>query len=75
VSVLEINCAAKVATLNNMSFPCRIGRDGYVAQSHGREGDGKTPLGNYVLRFGLYRADRLPAPRSSLTFRALQRSL
>jgi len=39
----------------------------------GREGDAKTPLGNYVLRFGLYRADRLGKPPSELTFRRLQK--
>lgn len=38
----------------------------------GREGDAKTPLGEYALRFGLYRADRLPPPRSVLTFRPLR---
>jgi len=38
----------------------------------GREGDAKTPLGEYHLRFGLYRADRLPRPRSPLTFRPLR---
>lgn len=38
----------------------------------GREGDAKTPLGAYRLRFGLYRADRLPRPRSELTFRPLR---
>jgi L,D-peptidoglycan transpeptidase YkuD (ErfK/YbiS/YcfS/YnhG family) len=38
----------------------------------GREGDAKTPLGDYHLRFGLYRADRLPAPQSPLTFRPLR---
>ena len=38
----------------------------------GREGDAKTPLGTYHLRFGLYRADRLSAPQSPLTFRPLR---
>ena len=40
--------------------------------AEGREGDAKTPLGEYDLRFGFYRADRLPRPMSSLTFHALQ---
>lgn len=40
--------------------------------SEGREGDAKTPLGEYSLRFGLYRADRLPRPASALTFHPLQ---
>ena len=40
----------------------------------GREGDKKTPMGHYNLRFGLYRADRLPPPKSALTFRALRQN-
>jgi len=40
----------------------------------GKEGDAKTPLGDYQLRWGFYRADRLPVPRSRLNFRALQES-
>ena len=39
--------------------------------ANGREGDAKTPLGDYTLRFGFYRADRLPKPKSKLNFRAL----
>lgn len=53
------------------AVPCRIGRGGYVPVQEGREGDWKTPLGTYQLRFGLYRADRLPRPLSGLTFRPL----
>ena len=45
--------------------------------AQGREGDAMTPLGEIHLRFGLYRADRLPAPNlvwpnADLTFRALR---
>ena len=58
--------------LNGFSAPCRIGKKGFVAGSKGREGDQKTPLGQYQIRFGLYRADRLAAPRSALTFRPLR---
>jgi L,D-peptidoglycan transpeptidase YkuD (ErfK/YbiS/YcfS/YnhG family) len=45
---------------------------GTIPVEDGREGDRKTPLGEYHLRFGLYRADRLPSPRSALTFRPLR---
>ena len=41
--------------------------------SKGREGDHKTPIGNYHMRFGLYRADRLPHPKTKLNFRALRK--
>ena len=52
-------------------LPCRIGKAGVIPMADGREGDAKTPLGEYRLRFGFYRADRLPKPKSKLTFRAL----
>lgn len=50
------------------SYPCRIGRDGTVPFERGREGDFKTPLGTYRLRYGFYRADRLPVPPGALPF-------
>ena len=48
--------------LNGSEYPLRYGKCGFTPEKHGREGDGKTPLGSYHLRFGFYRADRLPAP-------------
>lgn len=59
-------------TLGDWSAPFSFGRDGAVPQNEGREGDGKTPLGTYRLRFGLYRADRLPRPLSNLTFHSIK---
>ncbi|GLQ20541.1 L,D-transpeptidase [Algimonas porphyrae] len=47
------------------------GRAGCVPERDGREGDAKTPLGTYQLRFGLYRADRLPRPATALTLHAM----
>ena len=47
---------------------CRIGRGGVLPATSKREGDGATPRGIYPLRFGLWRADRLPPPRSRLVF-------
>lgn len=60
-------------------MPIRIGKSGFTPAARGREGDGKTPLGRYHLRFGLYRADRLPRPpagkdeRRALVFWPLQK--
>jgi L,D-peptidoglycan transpeptidase YkuD (ErfK/YbiS/YcfS/YnhG family) len=59
-------------TFGDWSAPFSFGKDGIVPQNDGREGDGKTPLGLYNLRFGLYRADRLPRPRSDLLFHPLK---
>ena len=60
-------------TCGKLRVACRIGKAGAVPMADGREGDAKTPLGTYVLRFGFYRADRLPGPPPSkgLTFHAL----
>ena len=57
---------------DRVKAPCLIGRDGYTPQALGTEGDHKTPLGTYGLRFGLFRADRLPMPKSKLNFIALR---
>lgn len=59
-------------TLGDWSVPFGFGRDGVIFQSDGREGDSKTPLGIYHLRFGLYRADRLARPASSLVFHPIK---
>ena len=67
-----MNTTTRTLLFGGKTYPCRIGRKGAVSGSLGREGDEKTPLGNYALRFGLYRTDRLPAPKNSLTFRPLR---
>lgn len=67
-----MNTSARTLQFGGKAYPCRIGRKGTIAQSKGREGDEKTPLGGYILRFGLYRADRLPKPKTNLTFRPLR---
>lgn len=67
-----VNSSARTLTFGRKNYPCRIGRKGMISGEKGREGDEKTPLGDYALRFGLYRADRLPNPKSGLTFRALR---
>lgn len=41
------------------SYLCAIGKNGYIEYDLGREGDGKTPLGQYPIRYGYYREDRL----------------
>ena len=70
--MIIVNTTACSVKFGGETYPCRIGRKGWVDGDKGCEGDEKTPLGNYNLRFGLYRADRLPLPRSDLTFRPLR---
>lgn len=69
---LRFNIKTNRVTLGPWSAPFGFGRNGPVAGHEGREGDAKTPLGIYTLRFGLYRADRLPRPRSALTLHPVQ---
>ena len=47
-----------------------LGRSGIKALK--REGDGSTPLGRFAIREVLYRADRLPRPRTKLPVRAIR---
>ncbi|TAK98207.1 MAG: hypothetical protein EPO08_19775 [Rhodospirillaceae bacterium] len=51
-------------TFGAHTYDCVLGRNG-VSQTK-REGDGATPVGRFLLRRVLYRADRLPPPRTSL---------
>lgn len=48
---------------------CALGRGGVRPDK--REGDGATPVGVFPLRRVLYRADRLPAPRTGLPVAAI----
>lgn len=69
---ISVNCAAKRIEIGDQSYLCRIGRAGFVDGTLGREGDQKTPLGDYRVRFGLYRGDRLPGPPpSEVTFHSI----
>lgn len=45
-------------------FDCTLGRTGVTIDK--KEGDGKTPVGTYPLRYVLYRADRLEKPETEL---------
>jgi len=49
---------------------CAIGRGGINNQK--QEGDGRTPIGKFMLRRVFYRPDRLDKPTTSLTVMPLQ---
>lgn len=56
--------------LGARTWPCSLGRTGI---SHAkREGDGATPAGLWRVLYGLWRADRLPRPRTLLPMRPIQ---
>ena len=52
--------------VGDATFRCAIGKGGIVAAEDKREGDLKTPKGNYPLRACYYRADKLDAPATGL---------
>ncbi len=70
--LITVNTNNKILSVGNFSCTCAIGKNGVVEYENGQEGDGKTPLGVYDLRFGLYRADRVKLPKTSLDFWPLQ---
>jgi L,D-peptidoglycan transpeptidase YkuD (ErfK/YbiS/YcfS/YnhG family) len=53
-------------------FACIIGRNGRTHLK--REGDGKTPVGTFLLRQGFYRVDRLRNPAAAMGMRVLRRN-
>ena len=71
---LIIDTSIESLQFKSLKFPCRIGKKGALDWKKGREGDQKTPIGDYHLRFGLYRNDRLAHPNSRLYFRAMRQN-
>lgn len=54
---------------DGLRLPCVIGKEGITAEK--REGDHKTPIGQFALRGCYYRPDRLEPPATSLPLIAL----
>lgn len=52
--------------IGEKSFDCVLGRAGVAYAEDKKEGDGKTPLGDFLLREVFYRADRIPEPETGL---------
>lgn len=51
-------------------YACALGRGGVHALKH--EGDGRTPAGEFALRYALYRADRMPRPKTRLPVKPIR---
>jgi len=68
-----VDTGKQILRIGAQEYPCAIGKNGAIAEQDGREGDGKTPLGTYKVRYGLYRADRITLPPSKLTFWRIHR--
>lgn len=61
-----------VFTLADKDVKAALGRTGVIPAEAKQEGDGATPLGAYLLRRVLYRADRIAPPETILPLRALK---
>ena len=68
-----VDTSKRILRIGEQEYPCAIGKYGVVPQADGREGDGKTPLGTYPIRYGLYRADRVTLPQTKLAFWRIHR--
>ncbi len=55
---------AGIARFAGRALPCAIGRGGIRADK--REGDGATPVGEWRVEFGYWRADRMARPHTSI---------
>lgn len=71
VSTLNARASRGVLRVGQRAFPCALGRSGMRATK--REGDGASPLGRHRLGDVLYRADRVPRPRTGLRVKTLRR--
>jgi L,D-peptidoglycan transpeptidase YkuD (ErfK/YbiS/YcfS/YnhG family)/very-short-patch-repair endonuclease len=62
----DIRVNGTTFTFRNRSYRCAIGKAGLIPAEEKREGDHRTPIGTWPLRECWYRADRLPAPQTTL---------
>ena len=69
---IKISAGKKTLRLGKKSYDCAIGLNGFIDEKDGREGDGKTPLGKYRLRYGLYRADRVELAETHIPMRPIR---
>ncbi len=67
---IKVSAGKKTLRLGKKDYACAIGLNGYIDEKDGREGDGKTPLGDYSLRYGFYRQDRIDLPATTLNMYA-----
>ncbi len=64
------NTTVTTATWGASHYPCALGRSGITGTK--TEGDGATPIGRFVMRRILYRADRLTLPAAALPSATIQ---
>lgn len=57
--------------LNSDKVRCALGKGGVIRADEKREGDLRSPLGMWPVRYVWYRPDRLPVPETVLPVKAL----
>ena len=70
MSQAVVNCCAKTLNVGGVSFRCAIGKAGYTKNK--REGDNKTPLGEFDLRKIWVRFDKVNLPAIKLSSREIK---
>jgi len=68
--IISVDTSARTVSFEGKTYDCAIGKNGVIAEADKREGDNKTPLGRYPLRYGYYREDKLDKPESVLDMTA-----
>ncbi len=63
---------AHEAKWGNRTFRCAVGHNGFTAERAAKEGDGKTPVGRWIMREVFYRPDREKPPLTLLPTMALR---
>lgn len=61
-----------ILTAGNQHYQCAVGRGGIGINK--KEGDGKSPIGDFDLISGYFRADRRILPRCPLNFEEIRRN-
>lgn len=63
------------AEFNGQVFACVIGENGLIDAELKREGDRCTPVGEWKVLYGMYRADRVGKPKGPLTWQVITRDM
>jgi len=58
--------AIGTVTVGNLSFPCTLGKNGKIANDEMMEGGWRTPIGEFPVRYLLWRADKFPKPETKI---------
>ena len=61
-----------IGKIGNFRFKCCLGRRGVAYEKS--EGDHKTPIGTFPLRYIMYRKDRIKKPKTNLSIYSIKKN-